>query len=199
MSEARITLARALLAANKVDDAEREFRTALDDPLPLATTIAWANVGLGEIALRRGQAPEAARRFDAATRADAEYAATLQARDGRLRAEATAGTIPPIDGAARSFVASLDAAIKSGRKADIDALIIPGELATFSKGIVGSQPEIWTSEVRRTESLGGNRTGVDVRITARILGKDQQGTAVYILTRTPAGFRLADVQLFEVR
>jgi tetratricopeptide (TPR) repeat protein len=199
MSEARITLARALLGLNRLDEAEREFKAALDDSLPLAATLAWANIGLGEILLRRNQAPEAARRFDSGVRADAEYAASLQARDGRLRAEAAARTASPVNEAARAFVQRLDAALKSGRKSEIDTLLLDGELALFSRGIVGNQPEIWTSEVRRTETLGGGRTAVDVRITARLLGRDQTGTAVYVLTDTPAGLRLADVQLFEVR
>lgn len=200
MSEARITLARALLALNRLDEAEREFKLALDDSLPLAATLAWGHIGLGEISLRRNQAVDAARRFDSGVRANAGDATNLQARDGRLRAEAAArSTAPTVNEAARSFVQRLDAALKSGRKAEIDQLLLDGELALFSRGIVGNQPEIWTSEVRRTESLGGGRTAVDVRITARLLGRDQAGTAVYVLTDTPAGLRLADVQLFEVR
>lgn len=199
LSEARITLARALLASNRLDEAEREFQLARDDSLPLAATLAWAHIGLGEILLRRNQAAEAARRFDSGVRANAGDATNLQARDGRLRAETAARTASPINEAARSFVQRLDAALKSGRKAEIDQLLLDGELALFSRGIVGNQPEIWISEVRRTESLGGGRTAVDVRITARLLGRDQAGTAVYVLIDTPAGMRLADVQLFEVR
>ena len=197
--EARVALARALLAANRVDDAEREFRAVIEDPLPTAAALAGANAGLGEALLRRNQAAEAARRFDFAARADAAYDVSLAARDGRLRAEAAARTAPAIDEEARRFVQTLDAAIKTGRKTEIDALLVPGELAEFARGIVSNQPTLWTSEVRRTELLGGNRIGVDVRVAARVLGKDQAGTAVYVLTRTPAGLRLADVQLFEVR
>ncbi|HWS56233.1 MAG TPA: tetratricopeptide repeat protein, partial [Pyrinomonadaceae bacterium] len=59
--EARVVLARALLEQNRLDDAAREFRAALDAPLPTPATLAWAHVGLGEVALRRNSAAAAAR------------------------------------------------------------------------------------------------------------------------------------------
>lgn len=197
--EARVVLARALLAQNKSDEAEREFRGALDERLPLATTLAWANVGLGDIALRKGQAAEAAKRFDEAARVDAEYAATLAARANRLKAEAAVGSAPAPDEAVRSFIKQLDAAIRSGRKAEIDALVVAGELNDFSRGIVGNQPEMWQTRVLRTESLGADRVAADVAITAKTLGRDQAGTAVLVLARAGSGWKLADIQLFEVR
>jgi hypothetical protein len=199
LQEARVVLGRALLDQNRLDEAEREFRAALDAPLPTAATLAWANIGLGEIALRRNQAAEAVKRFDEAVRAEAEYASTLNARAARIRAEAATGAAPAVDEAVRGTVAQLDAAIKSGRKADLDAFILPGELANFEKGIISSQPEIWQTRVLRTETVGANRVAADVSITARTLGQDQSGTAVLVFARTPGGWRLADVQFFEVR
>jgi tetratricopeptide (TPR) repeat protein len=95
--EARVILGRALVEQNKLDEAEREFRAALDSPLPTAQTLAWAHVGLGEIALRRGRAAEAARLFDTAVKVDAEYASSLAARAARLRAEAASGSAPAPD------------------------------------------------------------------------------------------------------
>jgi tetratricopeptide (TPR) repeat protein len=198
MQEARVMLGRALLEQQKLPEAEREFRAALDLALPAPTTLAWANIGLGEIAARRGQQQEAARRFDEAVRADAEYASTLYARAARIRAESAAGS-PPVDEATRAAVAALDAAILSGKKAQLDAVILAGELSEFSKGIVGSQPELWQSKVLRTETHGASRVAADVEIKARTLGEDRQGTAVLVFARTPAGLKLADVQLFEVR
>jgi predicted Zn-dependent protease len=59
MQEARVLLGRALLAQNKIEDAEREFRALAEERLPTPAALAWANVGLGEIALKRGQAKEA--------------------------------------------------------------------------------------------------------------------------------------------
>jgi hypothetical protein len=200
MQEARILLARALLGQNKLDDAEKLFRSALDETLPTTVSIAWANAGLGEIALRKGQAADAARRFNDAVRADAEYAATLAARAGRIKAEsASANTTPPLDESARAFIAQLDQAIKSGRKAELESRVVPGELVRFIGGVVGSQPEIWQTRVLRTEQLEADLLAADVSISAKELGKEQSGTAVLILARIDGAWKLAGVELFEVR
>lgn len=197
--EVRVLLARALLAQNKLDEAEREFRALLELPLPVARTLAWANVGLGETLLRRGNAAEAVRRFDEAVRADGEYAATVAARAGRIRAEAATGNPSAPDESARAFIARLDEAIRSGRKAEIDALTVVGELSSFSAGVVANQPEVWQTRVLRTESLAGDRLAVDVSITARALERDQAGTAVLVLSRASGAWKLADIQYFEIR
>ena len=70
--EARVVLARAMVEQGKLDDAEREFRAVLDLPLPLPTTLAWADIGLGQIAMRRNRPADAARFFDTAARTGAE-------------------------------------------------------------------------------------------------------------------------------
>ena len=197
--EARIVLARALLEQNRLDDAEREFRTAAETTLPLPSTLAWADIGLGEVALRRNRAADAAKLFDAAVRAEAEYASTLAARAARIRAEAAAGSPPAVDEQIKTAVANLDAAIKAGQKAGIEALLVGGELSSFSKGIVGTQPEIWQTRVLRTEQLDPNRVAADVTLTARTLGRSQEGPAVYIFARTPAGWKLYEIPIFEVR
>jgi Tetratricopeptide repeat len=195
MQEARILLARSLLGQNKLDEAERLFRATLDEALPTAITIAWANVGLGEIALKKGQAAEAARRFNDAVRADAEYAASLAARAGRLKAE----TSPPIDDSVRAFLTQLDRTITNGSKADLDAKIVSGELVRFVGGIVGTKPEVWQTRVLRTESLGDDLIAADVTINTKTLGKEASGTAVLILARVNGVLKLAGVELFEVR
>ncbi|MBA3240492.1 MAG: tetratricopeptide repeat protein [Acidobacteria bacterium] len=197
--EARIVLGRALLEQNKPDEAEKEFRAALGLPLPTPATLAWANIGLGEIALRRNRAAEAVKLFDEAVRADAEYASTLNARAARLKAEAANGAAPAPDEQVKAAVAAFDAAIRGGKKTDIDAFIVPGELVNFSKGIVGTQPEVWQTRVLRTENLSGNRVAADVSLTARTLGRDQSGTAVLVFLRTPGGLKLSEIQFFEVR
>ncbi|HZH30645.1 MAG TPA: tetratricopeptide repeat protein [Pyrinomonadaceae bacterium] len=207
MQEARILLARALLEQNKLPDAEREFRAALDERLPLPATLAWANLGLGEIALRRNQSAEAAKFFNEAVRAEGGYAPTLAARAARLKAEAGRTTAnpgeaaPTIDESVRAAVTQLDQAIRSGRKTELDALLVPGELASFAKGIISSQPEQWQTRLLRTESLGGDRFAADVQITAKPLGgREQTGTAVLIFSRAGGNaLRLVDVPIFEVR
>lgn len=197
--DARVVLARAVLEQNRLDEAEKEFRAALDSPLPSPSTLAWANIGLGEIALRRNRASEAAKRFDEAVRADAEYASTIAARAARIKAETAANSAPPIDEQLKTAVTQLDTAIRTGRKAEIDAAIVPGELAAFSRGLIGTQPEIWQTRVLRTEPHGATRIAADVAVTTRALGRDAAGTAVLFFTRTASGWKLSDIQFFEVR
>jgi len=195
--EARVVLARALLEQNKLDEAEREFRAALDARLPTPSTLAWAHVGLGEVSMRRSRPAEAARLFDAAARADAEYASTLAARAARIRAEAAAGAPPAPDEQIKATVQQLDAAILSGKKANIEAQLVAGELAKFAGGVVGTQPEVWQTRVLRTEPLGANRVAADVALSVRSLGQERSSTAVFIFARTPAGWKLADIQFLE--
>ncbi len=198
LQEARIILARALLAQNRNDEAEKLFLAALDEILPTPGAFAWANLGLGEISLKKGQTAEAAKRFSDAIRADAEYASSLTARGARIRAESAAGG-PPVDESVRAFMKQLDQAITSGKKAELETRIVSGELVRFIGGIVGSQPEIWQTRVLRTETLNSNLMAADVAINAKELGREQSGTAVLILARVSGGWKLAGIELFEVR
>jgi hypothetical protein len=199
MQEGRIVFARTLLAENKTDEAEREFRQLAGDRLPTPAALAWSSIGLGEIALRRGQAAEAARAFNDAVRADAEYGSTVNARAARIRAETAANATPAVDEGARNFITQLDAAIRSGRQAEIAPMIVPGELAGFIRGAVGTQPEAWQTRVLRSEPLDANRLALDVAINSRQLGADHAGTAVFILARVGGGWKLNAIDFFEVR
>jgi len=198
MQEARIILARALLGQSRPDEAEKLFRAALEEALPNPGTLAWANIGLGEIYLKKGQASEAARRFNDAVRADAEYASSLTARAGRIRAETAANTLP-VDPAIRAFIAQLDEAITRGKKVELETRIVSGELVRFIRGVVGTQPELWQTKVLRTEALEANLVAADVSIATKELGREQSGTAVLLLARSGGGWRLTGIDLFEVR
>jgi hypothetical protein len=199
LQEARILLARALLGQNKVDEAERLFRSALDEALPATATLAWANIGLGEINLKRSQAAEAAKRFSEAVIASRDYPSSLSARLARIRAEVAANNSPPVDESARTFIAQLAAAIMSGKKTELESRVVPGELVRFVNGIVGTQPEMWEMKVVRTELLDPNQLAADVTIRAKQLGRESAGTAVLVLARTGGGWKLSGVELFEVR
>ena len=195
LQDGHIVLGRALLAQNKNDEAEKEFTQLLNDPLPTPVALAWASFGLGGVAMRRGQPAEAVRHFTDAIRADAEYGATLAARAERIKAEPAS----PVDEGVKNFINQLDAAMKSGRKADISNYIVPGELTRFVQQVVGTQPEAWQTRVLRMEQLDANRVAVDVALTTRQLGIDHSGTAVFILARVGSGFKLNAIELFEVR
>ena len=199
MQEARILLARALLAENRIDEAEREFRQLTDERLPIPAALAWSSIGLGEISLGRGQAAEAARFFNEAVRADAEYASTLTARAARIRAEAAANAAPSIDESAKNFISQLDAAIRTGRSVELAAMVVTGELAGFVRGVVGTQPEAWQTRVLRTEQLDANRLAVDVALNTKQLGAEHSGTAVFILARVGGSWKLNAIEFFEVR
>ena len=194
--EARIVLGRTLLAQNKIDEAEKEFKQLLAERLPLPAALAWGSIGLGEIAMRRNQSAEAVRLFTEAVRADAEYASTFTARSERIRAE---GAGLPVDESVRNFVNQLDGAIRSGRQTEIAGFITPGELTRFVQQLVGSQPEAWQTKVVRTEQLDEHRVAADVTINSRQLGVDHAGTAVFIVTRAGGGYKLEAIEFFEVK
>src|SRR6185369_16266249 len=135
--EARILLARALLGENKNEEAEKLFRSALDEGLPFAATIAWANIGLGEIAMKRNQPAEAAKLFTNAVIASRDYPSSLAARLARIRAEAAANNAPPVDPAVQAFAAQLSQAVISNKKADLESRIVSGELVKFINASIG--------------------------------------------------------------
>ena len=179
-------------------EAEREFRRLADERLPTPAALAWSSIGFAEIALRRGQGTEAVKFFDDAVRADAEYASALTARAGRIRAEGAGGS-SPIDQTAKTFIAQLDAAIRTGRQAELTPQVMPGELARFIRGVVGTQPEVWQTRVLRTEELDANRLAVDVALNSKQLGVEHSGTAVYILARVGGSLKLNAIEFFEVK
>ena len=194
---AQIILARALLGQNRTEDAEKLFRAALEEALPATETLAWANIGLGEIAMKRNQAAEAAKRFTDAVIASREYPSSLAARLGRLRAEAAANNAPPVDESARTFITQLAQAVVSNKKAELESRIVSGELVKFINASIGT--ELWDTKVVRTEQLNPNLIAADVQINAKKLGTVGSGTAVLMLARTPAGWKLSGIELFEVR
>lgn len=192
--DARILLARALLAENKFTDAEREFRAVLNEKLPTARSIAWANEGLGEIALRSSQNAEAAKYFNAAIDADAEYGATLAARAGRNKTSVST----PVDESIKAFFAQFDKAAISGRKADLDALILSGEIPRFAGGIAGAQE--WQTRILQADKRDANNVLVEVGLNIKLLNKDaESGTALYRLSKVGGNWKLSGVEMFEVR
>ena len=51
----------------------------------------------------------------------------------------------------------------------------------------------------RTEQVNPNLIAADVQIRASKLGTVGTGTAVLMLARTPGGWKLSGIELFEVR
>jgi len=195
LQEARILLGRALVGENKLDEAEKVFRASLDEALPFTATLAWANIGLGEISMKRNQPAEAVKRFNDAVFASRDYPSSLAARSARIRAEQAANSAPPVDESVRSFVTQLSQAVVSGKKTELEARVVSGELVRFINASIGT--DAWNTTVIRTEQLNADLIAADVSITARKLGKEGTGTAVLMLTRTPSGLKLLGIELFE--
>ena len=195
--DAHMILARALLGQNRIDEAEKLFRSALEEPLPFTATLAWANIGLGEIAMKRNQAAEAVKRFNDAVVASRDYPSSLAARLARIRAEAAANSAPAVDETVRTFVTQLSAAVISNKKPELESRIVSGELVKFINASIGT--EAWETKVIRTEQLNANLIAADVQIRASKLGTVGSGTAVLMLARTPTGWKLSGIELFEVR
>ena len=195
--DARSLLARALLGQNKLEEAEQISRALLEEPLPFTATLAWANIVLGEISLKRNQAAEAAKRFNDAVVASRDYPSSLAARAARIRAEAAANAAPAVDEAARAFITQFSQAVVSNKKAELDSRVVSGELVRFINASIGT--ELWETRVLRTELLNANLIAADVYIKANKLGKAGEGTAVMLIARTPGGLKVSGIELFEVR
>jgi hypothetical protein len=165
--------------------------------LPFAATVAWANIGLGEIAMKRGQPAEAAKRFSDAVVASRDYPSSLAARLARLRAEAAANNAPAVDPAVQTFLTQFSQAVVSNKKAELESRVVSGELVKFINATIGT--EAWETKVVRTEQLNADLIAADVQIRLSKLGTAGSGTAVLLLARTPAGLKLSGIDLFEVR
>ncbi|HEV7643760.1 MAG TPA: hypothetical protein VGO50_07450 [Pyrinomonadaceae bacterium] len=196
--EVRTWLGRALLAQNRVAEADKEFKAALGEKLPTAFTEAWANIGLAEISVRASQNSAAAGYFEQALLADAEYGSNLAARRGRLRIETSPAAI---DDSVKAFFAQFDKTILGGRKAEVDTLIVPGEVSRFSAGAMAGQPSQWQTKVLRVDKIDANRVLVETEISVKRLGSEltESGTATFVLAKIGGVWKLGGVEVFEVR
>jgi hypothetical protein len=193
--DVRIYLARSLLAQNKTVEAEREFNAVLAERLPTARSLAWANIGLAEIASRSNQTSTALRFAGAAIINDADYGASLAARNLRGKL----GSASSVDQDIKTFFADFDKAATANRKADVDALVMPGEVTRFAGGVAGST-EQWQTQIRAVDRLDANTVLVEASLTIKLLNKEtESGMAVYRLIRAGSGWKLAAVDMFEVR
>jgi len=192
--DARIFLARAILAQGRTAEAEKEFRAVLDEKLPTARSLSWANEGLGEAALKAGQNAQAVKYFDQAIKAASEYGAILAARASRARISAPTA----IDESVKSFFSQFDKVAVSGRKADLDALIVAGEITKFSGGIAGAQE--WQTKILQIDKIDTNNILVEAFLNIKLLNKEAEtGTAVFRLSKVGGIWKLSGVEMFEVR
>lgn len=193
--DVRVLLGRSLLAQNKVSEADREFRAVLNEPLPTSRSLGWANVGVADVALRTNRNSEATTHANTAIMADAEYGAGLAARNVRNRITQTT----PVDESIKAYFAQFDRAAISNRKTELDALAVPGEVNRFVSGISG-QATNWTTTLLHVDMFDANTAIVETNLSVRLLTREPEtGTAVFRLLRTTSGWKLAGVEIFEVR
>lgn len=193
--EVRILLARSLLGLNQNADAEKEFHAVLDEKLPTARSIAWANVGLADIAAKAGQTAQAAKYAADAIRADAEYGATLAARNIRTRINFTTS----LDDTVKAYFAQFDKAAAGNRKTELDSMVVPGDATKFANGISG-QTEKWQTQIKQVDPIDANNIWVETILDVKLLNKDAtSGMAVYRLTKVAGSWKLSSVDMFEVR
>jgi tetratricopeptide (TPR) repeat protein len=194
-------LARTLVAQKKLDEAASEANAAIRTDPPVGSALAWARVCLGQIAMARNQAAEAARQFRAAVVEADETAAQLAAHEGLIEAERAAGSSPPVDPSVRAFITALDEAIKEPASDKLFTLVIRNNLKRFVQGLTVTRPASWVTEILRVERIDSGRVSVDVGLKVRSEGRDQSGTAVYVLARVGNAWQLEDVPhaLFNVK
>lgn len=193
--DVRVLLGRTLLALGRAPEAEKEFRTVLDEKLPTGRSLAWSFVGLGEVASRGGQSSDALRNFDAAIRSEADYGATFAARQGKDKLNVASS----VDESVRAFFGQFDKAALSAVKSNLEALILPGEMPRFAGGIAGQAQE-WTTQVVRVDKLGSQSVIVEVSLKIRMINKEpESGTAVFRLSMVGGNWKLSGVEAFEVR
>ncbi|MEO6335179.1 MAG: hypothetical protein ABIO91_09360 [Pyrinomonadaceae bacterium] len=193
--DVRVLLGRSLLGQGKNAEAEREFRAVLDEKLPSTRSLAWANVGLADIALKAGQNSQAAKYATEAIAVDAEYGASLAAR--AIRNKVTSASVS--DESLKAFFNAFDKAAVSNRKADLDAMALGGEVSKFVSGISGQTVE-WKTTVLHVDPIDANNVWVEASLSVKLLNREvETGTAVYRLARNGSGWKLSSVDIFEVR
>lgn len=193
--EVRTYLGRALFAQGKSAEAEREFQSIIEEKLPTARSLAWSNVGLGEISLKNGQSANAVKYFDNAVKSDAEYGATLAARQGRSKLNANA----VIDESIKAYFAQFDKIAVSNRKADMQGLLLSGEVSKFAAGISG-QTEQWQTKILSVDKIDNDNVLIESTLNIKLLNREPEtGIAVYRLSRAGNIWKLSGVEMFEIR
>ncbi len=194
----RAWLARSLAAQNKADEAVREANAAIKIEPAVGSALAWAHITLGQIALARNQAAEAVEHLRRAAIEAEEAPAQFAARELLVRA-VRATNAPPVEESVRAFVAQLDSQIKQPTSEKLSALVVRNNLKRFVQGLTLSPPTAWATEILRADRIDANRVALDVGLKVKAEGRDQSGTALFIIHRSGAGWVLEDVQLFNVK
>ncbi|MGI8669572.1 MAG: hypothetical protein ACR2J3_06930 [Aridibacter sp.] len=193
--DAEILLARSLLGQNKITEAQRIFQSVLDEKLPTARSLAWANVGLGEIAQKTGQNAQAVENFEQAIKSAAEYGATLAAINGRNKLNSTSSVGADIT----AFFDKFDKIVTANDKSQVEALIVNGEISRFASSVAG-QAQQWATKVLHADKINENTILVETNLNIKLLNRNNEsGLAVFRLSKVGNDWKLSGVDIFEVR
>jgi hypothetical protein len=61
--------------------------------------------------------------------------------------------------------------------------VVRANLKRFVQGLTVSRPASWATEILRVDRIDANRVALDVGLKVKTEGRDQAGTAVFVLTR----------------
>jgi hypothetical protein len=192
-------LGRTLAAQNKTDDAVREANAALGI-LPTPTSaLAWAHITLGQTALAKNQPAEALANLRRAVVEAEEAPAQYASREAVVKAERAASPTLQAEESVKAFIAQLDTLIKQPSSDRLYTLVIKHNLKKFVQGLTITPPTAWATEIGRIDPIDANRLALDVRLKVTSGGREQIGSAVFILHKAGSGWLLEDVQLFDVK
>ena len=77
--------------------------------------------------------------------------------------------------------------------------MIPGEVTRFAGGVSGST-EKWQTTVKHVDRIDADSVLVEAEMDIKLLNKEPEtGIAVYRLVRVSGAWKLAGVEMFEVR
>ena len=182
-----------------MDEAAAKAAAAIKVDPPVGPALAWAHISLGQVALARNQAVEAGRLLRLGFAEAEEAPAQFAALESLVQANAAAKIRPQVEEPVRALIGNLDAAIKQPSSDRLSPLVVKNNLKKFIQGLTLSRPAVWTTEILHTEQIDANRVALIVGLTVKSEGRDQSGTAVFILFRAGGSWMLEDVQLFNVK
>jgi hypothetical protein len=181
---ARAYLARTLLAQGKLDAAAEEVAVIRRAVLPSRYPLALALLTEADLAAARKAYDQACAAYKAAYEMFSGPALDEQARRGLLASENAAGRSFPLDEELRSFLGTMDKAIRTGTSKALETCFIRPDTARFVLGIVVSKPDAWTTQGVRMERLDTQRVLLDVRVVVVSATKEEQsGTGLIFLRR----------------
>ena len=192
-------LARALAAQNKSEEALKAADNAVSTTPQVISATAWARITQGQIALAKNTPAAAVEPLRHAALEAADAPAQYAARDSLIRAERAANKLPPVDETIKSFISQFDLLIKQPSSDRLFGVVLRVNLKRFVQGLTVAPPQAWSTEVLRVDRVDANRVAVDVALNVHAEGKDQSGTAVFVLLKSGTGWMLEDVKRFNVK